>query len=299
MADRLPLYDTHAHFYTADAAAYPIDPTGAREGEAALVHRIMTDPGTPERVFALWDAAGVAAGAAVQYNTAYKTDNRYAIRIAQEHPGRLGTVVILKAGDPATPAALAGMAAAGGVTGLRLVGFSDEAGRFEFLEGAAALATWAAAERLGLVIVLMIRLKPDESPEPALRRVADLAAAFPAARIVIDHAGWPGAMPESDAAGLTPAHRALAEARTVSLKITSLNFARFEREGIAADRFVRAAADLYGAGRLMWGSDFGNTLTDYALLADKARRSAALLGEAERRAYLHYSGAALFAQKAD
>lgn len=291
------LYDTHAHFYTSDAARYPIDPTGAREGEDALVCRIMTDPGTPERVFALWDASGVAAGAAVQFNTAYKTDNRYVLDITDQHRDRLGAVIILDASEPATPAELTRMAGEHGVTALRLVGFSDDSGRYSFLTTDGAMATWARAAQLGIAIALMIRLKPDESPALALARVGELAMQFPDVRIVLDHCGWPGFTPSDDPVGFTAAHRALVAYPNISFKVTSINFKRYESDGLPAERFLRTAVDLYGAERMMWGSDFGNTLTDYAVLADKARQSAALLIEAERRAYLHDSGAALFSQR--
>jgi L-fuconolactonase len=292
-----PLYDTHAHFYTADAGKYPINPAGAREGEEALVHRIMADPGTPERVFGLWDASGVAAGAAVQFNTAYKTDNRYVLDITDAHRERIGAVIILDANDPATPLELARLAGRHGVTGLRLVGYAGEDGRYSFLTTDEAMATWAQAERLGVAIVLMIRLSPGESPAPTLARVGELAGRFPRLRIVLDHCGWPGFVPSDDPVGLTAAHRALAACANISFKVTSINFTRFEKEGISAERFLREAVDIYGADRMMWGSDFGNTLTDYVVLADKARRSAALLNEAERRAYLHDGGARIFSQR--
>jgi L-fuconolactonase len=291
-----PLYDTHTHFYTADAVTYPIDPTGAREGEEALVRRIMTQPGTPERVFALWDASRVAAGAAVQFNTAYKTDNRYTLAVTDEHPDRLGAVVILNASDPATPAELARMKGKHGVTGLRLVGYADARGEYSFLTSDAAMLSWTEAERLGVAIVLMIRLSPGESVEPTLSRVGELAGRFPAARIVLDHCGWPAFQPGDDPVGLTPAHRALAKHTNISFKVTSINFGRFEKEGVSAERFVREAVDIYGADRMMWGSDFGNTLTSYAVLAKKARLSASLLSDGERRAYLHDTGGAIFAQ---
>lgn len=292
-----PLYDTHAHFYTADSVKYPIDPKGAREGEEALISRILADPGTPERVFGLWDAAGVAAGAAVQYNTAYKTDNRYALDIADDHPERLGAVIILDASDPATPRELERMVGRHSVTGLRLVGYADQDGTFGFLTTDIAMATWAEAERLGIAIVLMIRPGPGESPARALARLEELADRFAAVRIVLDHCCWPGFEPSEDPVGLTAAHRALARSTNVYFKVSSLNFARFEKEGISTERFVREAVDIFGAERMMWGSDFGNTLTDYGLLAEKARQSAALLNHDERRAYFHDTGAAIFAPR--
>lgn len=296
--DAQPLYDTHAHFFTADIVRYPINPAGAREGEDALAHRIATNPGTPERVFSLWDANGVVGGTAVQFNTAYKTDNRYVCDIVADHPQRLAAVVILDANDPATPAQLARMTSDGpGITGLRLVGYANADGRYPFLTSDAAMASWAAAERLELAIVLMIRLSPGESPAPTLARVAQLARRFPAARIVLDHCGWPGAGPDADAVGLTPAHRALAACPNIFLKVSSINFTRFDAVRVDPARFMRAAVDHFGAERMMWGSDFGNTLIDYAMLAARARTSAALLNETEQRDYLHDTGAAIFAQR--
>ena len=296
--DAQPLYDTHAHFFTADTVRYPINPAGAREGEDALAHRIATDPGTPERVFSLWDANGVVGGAAVQFNTAYKTDNRYVCDIVADHPQRLAAVVILDANDPATPAQLARMISDGpGITGLRLVGYANAECRYTFLTSDDAMASWAEAERLGLAVVLMIRLSPGESPAPTLARVAQLARRFPAARIVLDHCGWPGSGQDADAVGLTPAHRALAACPNIFLKVSSINFTRFDAARIDPARFMRAAVDHFGAERMMWGSDFGNTLIDYAMLAARARTSAALLNETEQRAYLHDTGAAIFAQR--
>jgi L-fuconolactonase len=291
------LFDSHAHFYTSDIHTYPVDATGAREGEEALLKRMLADPGTPERIFELWDASNVIAGAAVQYNTAYKTDNRYLFKIRGDHPERIKAVAILNANDSSTPDNLRRMVERAGVTGLRLVGYSVADGSFDFLTSASALETWAEAERLGIALVLMIRLRAEESPQPALTRIGELASKYSKLPIVLDHCCWPEVSPSSDAVGFTPAHHALVHNSNVFLKVTSLNFGRLRREGVDAGRFIRAAADLFGAGRLMWGSDFGNTLTEYSLLTKDARQSGELLNDGERRAYFHDTAARLFAER--
>ena len=289
------LFDTHAHFYTSDIHTYPVDPTGAREGEEALIKRMLADPGTPERIFGLWDASNVIAGVAVQYNTAYKTDNRYLLKVREDHPERVKAVAILDANDPCTPDKLRRMVQCAGVTGLRLVGYSGSDGSFSFLTSADAMETWAEAERLRIALVLMVRLRPHESPEPALTRIGELATKFSRLRVVLDHCCWPETSSSSDAVGFTPGHHALVSRENVFFKVTSLNFGRLKRDGVETHRFIRTAVDLFGADRLMWGSDFGNTLTEYALLARDARQSGALLSDSERRAYLHDTGAGLFA----
>ena len=55
---------------------------------------------------------------------------------------------------------------------------------------------------------------------------------------------------------------------------------------------------MFGAGRLMWGSDFGNTLRPYAEMVADAVASTARLSDTERRRVLHDNGAAMFAPPA-
>lgn len=293
----LPLFDAHAHFYTDDIARYPLSAANKREGEEGLTQRILAEPGTPERIFALWDASNVLGGAGVQYNNAYKTNNSYLLDVAEAHPQRVGAVVILDANDPTTPERVTQFATGRGIMGLRLVGFTDTAGASPWLETEAAAATLAAAERQALKVVLMVRLPtPDTPADPALALVARLATRFPLLTFVMDHFAWPAKFVDPQTV-LTPAHRALAEHANIHFKLTSINLERFAQSGTDNAAFVRAAADIFGARRMMWGSDFGNTLRPYAEMASAARGAAALLNAGEAAAFLHDSAAALFARR--
>lgn len=292
----LPLFDSHAHFYTNDIARYPLNAANKREGEEGLTQRILAEPGTPDRIFALWDASAVLGGAAVQYNNAYKTDNSYLLDVAEAHPRRISAVVILDANDPTTPERVSQFAVERGITGLRLVGFTDRDGASPWLETEAATATLTAAEQQGINVVLMVRLPtPDTPADPALALVARLAIRFPLLTFVMDHFAWPAKFVDPQAV-LTPAHRALAEHANIHFKLTSINLERFAQSGTDSAAFVRAAADVFGARRMMWGSDFGNTLRPYAEMAAAAREAAGLLSAGEAAAFLHDNAAALFAQ---
>lgn len=292
-----PLFDAHAHFYSDDVARYPLNAANRREGEEGLTRRILADPGTPERIFGLWDANGVRGGAGVQYNNAYKTDNSYLLDVADAHPSRVGAVVILDANDRDTPRRLAEMAEKRGITGIRLVGFADRQGRAEWLETDAAAATFAAAERLGVCAVLMIQLPAPHIPaDNLLQLVERTAIRFERLKLAMDHFAWPAKVADPNAA-LTPAHRALAPHANLSFKLTSINLEHFERSGMDSAAFVRAAADVYGARRMMWGSDFGNTLRPYAEMASAARAAAALLSPEEGSLFLHDTAALLFSQR--
>lgn len=285
------LFDSHAHFFTDDLASFPLDAFNTREGEAALTARILTDPGTPERVFAEWDAVGIASGAAVQYNNAYKTDNSYAIHVGDRHPERLSTVVILDPLQERTPDEVERLTARHNVTGLRIVGFSDDAGRFDWLAGQRACATFQAAAKAGIALVVMFRLKPGETEDQPLARLRAIARDYPHLAVVLDHFGWPTT---SGGSYFGQAHRDLAGCDNVHFKFTTLNQIRLAKAGLPAQGLIHEAVALFGTRRIMWGSDFGNTLQPYSEMADSFRMAVASLAHDARQRLCHDNAAALF-----
>lgn len=288
------LYDTHAHFFTNDVSRFPIDPSGARGGADALRQRVLTAPSTPEAILGGWDRNGVTGGTGVQYNSTYKTDNSYLLSVRDAHKDRVSAVVILDPQDPATPDALQRMADEHGITGIRMTGFPDNEGRYPYFESQAALATWAAAERLGIAVVLMYL--PGRSPsETALSRIAELAGRFPQLSIVLDHCGWPAPRTAPNY-GFGAAHKALTDRKNVFFKITTINFEQLAQADIDSAQFVRHAVDLYGADRIMWGSDFGNTEGTFEDMVARARQSTRLLTPQESRAVLHDTGSRIFSR---
>lgn len=286
------LYDTHAHFFTNDVSAYPIDTTGAREGEENIRKRIAADPATPEAILPIWEESGVVGGAGVQYNTVYKTDNRYILDAADAHPDKISSVVILHANAPETPALLETMIMERKISGLRLYGRQTEDGATPWLDSPQAHDTWRVANRHGLNMVLMY--SPQSSFATALPRIGELAERYNATKISLDHFGWP--VPGADNMGLTPAHAALAGLENVFYKLTTINFNIFEEAGVDSADFLRKAVDVFGAEHIMWGSDQGNTLEAYGSMAERARKAASLLTADERRRVLRETGETLFAR---
>jgi predicted TIM-barrel fold metal-dependent hydrolase len=288
-----PLYDTHAHFFSNDTQRYPLNTSNAREGEEQLRRRISSDPATPERNFELWDASFVTGGCGVQYNTVYKSDNSYLLDIAERHPDRIAPVVMLDATASDTPATLDKFVRQRGVVGLRLYGRVEADGSLPWLDSPAALRTWDVADRHGLAMVLMFA--PAQASAVALPKIAALARRFPVTTLSLDHFGWAGSDP---AQLLPPSLLQLREHRNVFYKLTTINYHMLERAGIDSAHFVRRLADVFGADRMMWGSDVGNTLDDYASMARRARASTTLLTSAERQLFLHDTGVRLFARRA-
>lgn len=291
------LYDTHAHFISDDQARYPLDPNGsARQSVEVIRQRLTAHPWSAATVLAVWDAEQVSGGAAVQYNTAYKTNNSYILDTSDAHPGRIAPVIILDARLPETPAKLRQLVTQRGVTGLRLTGPAAADGSWPWLDSPEAQRTWAEADRLGIAIVLMY-IGVDSAPSAdALARIERLAARYSRVRVVLDHVGWPGNAAAPDH-GLTPAHHALAKRRNIYFKLTTINFDRLAEQHAEAGPFVRAVVDLYGADRVMWGSDIGNTSHPFPEMVARARAATAVLTARERRKVLHDTGERTFARR--
>ncbi len=288
------LFDTHAHFFTNNTARFPIDVTGAREGEAEVRARIARDPATAERLLALWDQCGVTGGAAVQYNTIYKTDNSYTLSVADVNHHRVSAVLILRADFPETPEQLRALATRHNVCGLRLFGYPDTDGSYPWLDSLAALETWEVAASLGLTMVIMYA--PGKPTRAALHRIIALARRFPKTAIALDHCGWPGV--ENGVAGTIGAeHLELVDVPNIVFKFTQINLNRFRETGIDAAQFVRLIVDTYGASRVMWGSDYGNTKDAYPDMVAQMIAATSLLSAAERALVLHDNGARLFADR--
>lgn len=290
--DSAPLFDTHAHFFSNDTQRYPLNTSNAREGEEDLRRRISSDPATPERNFERWDASGVTGGCGVQYNTVYKSDNSYLLDVAERHPDRIAPVVMLDATAPDTPTTLDRFVRERGVVGLRLYGRVEADGSLPWLDSPAALRTWDVADRHGLAMVLMF--VPAQAHAVALPAIAALARRFPVTTLSLDHFGWAGSDP---AQLLPPSLLQLREQRNIFYKLTTINFHRLERAGVDSAQFVRRLVDVFGADRMMWGSDVGNTLDDYASMTRRARASTSLLTAAERQLFLHDTGARLFSRR--
>jgi predicted TIM-barrel fold metal-dependent hydrolase len=275
------LFDAHAHFVSDDFARYPLtDDVPGRfppPGRVGLRERVAAVPLTAENILGWWDASGVAGGVGVQYRTAYGTDNSYLLDCARRWPDRIRPVVVVDGADPATPGTLANLATRG-VAGLRLTGVA-EAG-YPWLESDAVLDTWAAADALGLAVVLMY--VPPGTSAAALRHIAATAARFPNTRVVLDHIGWLAPLGAPDY-GVTAGHRAVAELPNVHLKLTTLNL---EHAAAPTDELVAHLVRVFGADRLMWGSDVGNSPGSYPELVDLARTATRRLDPAERAAVL-------------
>jgi len=282
------LYDAHTHVYTSDTARYPLRPDASETAREKVAKRPMT----PDIILRDWDENGVEAGCGVQYNTTYFTDDRYLLDVAAANP-RFTSIVILAPTDPGTPAALGTMAKENRIAGVRFSGAPEPSGEFTFLTPAAHGA-WEAADRLGLVVVLMPTRSDNKAALPlAMKRIGELAERYRRVNIVLDHVGFPEPLADSTF-GLSPEHLALRKHRNVYYKYTTYLINQLKAGQVPLDGFVNYAVGNYGAEQFVWGSDVGNTEGNYADFVKVAMDSAASLSLAQRRAMFHDTAAKIF-----
>ncbi|WP_080406989.1 amidohydrolase family protein [Burkholderia ubonensis] len=290
------LFDAHAHFYTDNFSAYPLHPERAYMGAQKLTEIVLARPNTPEYVLKLWDENGIESGTAVQYYAAYQFDNRYVFSVARDYPHRIVPVVMLDANDPATPNRLRKFVKHSSVVGLRLSVTLGTDGTYPSLDSPRAHAVWAAADSLQLPIIVFPLVHGADSHDAArnaMRRVLKLARRYPNVRVVLDHCGWPSLSAAPDY-GITGVYRQLAAQKNIYLKVTTVNFNALHTHGISASAFMRHAVDTFGADRIMWGSDLGNTSLPYPKMVDEAIAATASLSETERKQVLRDTGHAVF-----
>jgi L-fuconolactonase len=236
----------------------------------------------------------VAHACIVQRATLYGYDNRYALDAVSAYPERLVPVVVLDAEDPASPRQLVDLAARN-LGGLRIVAPTLTEKDTSWLDSEAALGLWRAAADLALPVSVILYRRNNEAGLAALLRVAQRFRELP---IVIDHVGLPHAstpetrfaasqgiayeIPPPPGFGIAESLEPFEALRQVHFKVTDINFDRLEERHFDSAALVRALADRFGTGRMLWGSDVGQSPAPYAEKLARLHASVAHLHARER-----------------
>jgi len=305
--DPQPLFDTHAHLISDDWDTYP-----PRSLRADLPVPKRTDyTVTAEALIGMMDAHNVPAACVVQRGHLYGYDNSYIIEAARRFPHRLLPVVILDTQDPGTPARYTDMVRNQRVRGLRMANTRPSHLDTAWMSSPAALQVWKCCADLGTPLTIIIFQNQLPWVLPLLRVLARM---FPSLPVLIDHLGTPyGAtlvemnwaresgvtgelvMPPPPDFGIDRFIRIFEDTPNVYFKLTEVNMERLHESGVAAATLIRRMADVFGAGRLVWGSDVGQSLRwPYETKASMGREAAALLSGPDRAAFLHDNAAGLY-----
>jgi len=259
------IVDSHVHVIAPDAARYPLNPrplSGKWYEEA---------PCSAERFLAEIDAAGVDRAVLVQAVGAYTFDNAYAADSARARPDRFWSAACIDPEGPDPRGALDRWLRDEGMQGVRIFAVSRTT---SWLGDPATFPIWEHALALGAHLIVTI-MGPHQWPE--LVRFLD---AFRDVPVSLDHCGFASAAKPDALFGL-------ARYPKLALKVTThVIDAGAEHHG-EPEPFVARIAEVFGAERMMWGSDFSQTHDrSYAELAALGRRAAGGLSARDRGAYL-------------
>ncbi len=300
-----PLFDTHAHLISDDWETYP-----PRAIRADLPTPRRTDyTVTAESLIAMMDEHGVAEACLVQRGHLYGHDNSYILDAARKYPGRLHPVVILDQQDPATPGRYRELVKSDHVRGFRMSNTRPWHLDTAWLCSPQAMEVWEACADLGTPMALILFMKQLPYLLPLIKLIAQR---YPELPILLDHGGMPFGMTQYEVrlaqeAGEEvrlpgPPHfgidRTIAifeDVPNVHFKITEINMERLAAANVRPAHIVRRMVDSFGPGRVMWGSDVGqSTLWSYAEKTAMAREAAAFLTEEEARGFLHDNAARVY-----
>ena len=301
----LRLLETHAHLIADDWERYTARPFTPDLPVPERPPYTMT----AETLLGLMDTHGVTHACLVQRGHVYGYDNSYIIDSAARYPGRLHPVVILDTADPATPARYRQMVAENGVCGFRLANSRPWLLDTAWLASPIAMEVWRACADLGTPMTLIAF---DNQLSWVLPQVKAIARMFPDLPVILDHGAMPFGMSQYEVAlreaageavtmpppphyGIDTSIAIFEDVPNVHFKITEINFERLVKAGVPSAELIRRMVDGFGAERLIWGSDVGQSmLWDYAEKVAMARGSTALLTGGEARSMLHDNAARIY-----
>ena len=240
------IVDTHTHVVAVDRERWPLNPAGVGSDW------YTQDPVPVEDLAQVTRDAGVDAVVLVQAYGAYTYDNTYVVDAAAHDLTRLVSIGIIDAEAPDALDTLRALADRPGFTGIRLFPLADPSGpQPEWLDDPRTFPVWEMCAELGLRIVVCM-LPPNF---PRLRRVLEQ---FPDQAVVLDHCGFAdvsGGPPYANAGELF----ACAAYPNLHLKVTSGVLESAEQDGRDPRDLVDRLAAEFGAGRMVWGTDYPQT----------------------------------------
>lgn len=299
------LFDTHAHLISDDWDTYPPRPLRPDLPVPPRTDYTVTAEVLVERM----EANGVGAACVVQRGHLYGYDNSYILDAARRYPARFLPVVILDSQDPATPARFAAMVKKDRVRGFRMAQSRPWRLDTAWMSSPESIKVWKTCADLGTPMNIIFFRNQLPYVLPLLRIIAKRFSDLP---ILIDHLGLPCGMSQvelewardaGDATDMPPPPdfgiadtiKIFEDTPNVHFKLTEINMENLHAQGVEPARLVRRMADVFGAERLMWGSDVGQSIRwPYDEKVAMGRAAADLLSDDERALFLHENAARVY-----
>lgn len=256
------MIDTHAHLVTGDTANYPPSPPSGELNPGDL-----DDPMTVERLLGEMDAAGVDKAVLVQRGSIYGFDSSYVCDSAARFPDRLTAVCSIDATAQDCAENVRHWVQDRGAAGIRMMELVKGMD-ISWLDSPLARDAWRTAAELGAPVC--VHFFPWNRTE-GLTRLDDIMRKIPGLTVVIDHF----AAIKSDAGppdhGVDDLLERVAAHDGVTIKFTTIPLGRLDAAGIDFRPVVARVRDLFGAERMMWGSDVTQSAGSYEYMARLGR----------------------------
>lgn len=266
--ERPSIYDVHAHLISSDAVRYPYAPLGGVVDES-----VLDDPMTAERLLAEMRATGVARAVAVQRAHVYGVDNSYVADAAAAYPDILSALVLVDALADDAVASVRHWVGERGAIGVRLTAPS-QADSLDWLSSDKALTVWRAVADHGASMRVHFY---GWNRAAGMTELLRIARQFPDLPVVLDHFSNAAASPAAPDHGVDDALKVVAECGNVSIMFSTINVVKSAAAQVPLDRMIAAMVGVFGSGRVMWGSDVGQSKASYAEMVRMARDAVALI----------------------
>lgn len=269
-----PICDAHAHVISEDRERYRPDPLSG-----ALKPGDLDDPMTAERLLREMDLKGVGRAVLVQRAHVYGFDSSYVCDMARLYPDRFAAVCAIDGRDPACGDRVRHWVTERGAVGVRMME-PFRGAEFTWFAGEAAEGIWQAATELSVPVCVHFFRWNREAGIPVL---LDLLGKYSKTDVVIDHFSNMASESGPPDHGIDGLMRRLADFPRVSTKFTTLPLGQLHEQDIDSAVVVRRVVDVFGAERVMWGSDISQSKGSYSFMVDLGWKASSLLREQEQR----------------
>ncbi|MBO9604249.1 MAG: amidohydrolase [Novosphingobium sp.] len=279
------MIDTHAHLLTGDTKAYPPSPPSGSYDPADLENAM-----TVERLLEEMDATGVDRAVLVQRGSIYGFDSSYVCDSAARFPERLAAVCSIDATAQDCADKVGYWIKDRGASGIRLMELVKGMD-ISWLDSALARDAWKAAAELDVPVC--VHFFPWNRTE-GLARLGDIMGAIPGLTVVIDHFGAIRSDAGAPDHGVDDLLAGVAAHDGCTIKFTTIPLGRLDSAGIDTRPVVKRVMDLFGAERMMWGSDITQSPGTYERMVALGRNSVDGLSTAEQEQILAGTAARVY-----
>lgn len=282
------LFDSYAHVIDADQVRHPPHPLGGETLRPGTFDHVI-DAAAMARDMAL---CNVGQACLVHRAFVYGYDNEITISAASAMPSRFIAIPVVDPQASSSAAKIARWHKQGLIAAVRMMGVRHDA-TVDWIGSPDALRLWDQAADLGLPMNLELYVSNNRD---GLAKLVRLLEKRPRNVTIVDNLAVPSAA-EPDF-GMTGPWLDAATVPHLFFKVATGNFTRVATAGHSYAAFLRRAADLFGTGRLMWGSDHGQTAGPYAEKIALGQAAASALTPDEAAQFFHKTGRGLLWRKA-